>query len=46
MTLGPEFHARRGSMVAYQGDVEFIYKGSGGLRAMFEGSSPGRASSS
>ena len=42
VTLGPEFHARRGSMVAYQGDVEFIYKGSGGLRAMFEGAVTGQ----
>ncbi|MET7419741.1 TerD family protein [Dactylosporangium sp. NPDC005555] len=41
-TLGPEFHARRGSMVAYQGNVEFIYKGSGGLRAMFEGAVTGQ----
>jgi uncharacterized protein (AIM24 family) len=42
VTLGPEFHARRGSMVAYQGNVEFIYKGSGGLRAMFEGAVTGQ----
>ncbi|MEU0554113.1 TerD family protein [Dactylosporangium sp. NPDC006015] len=42
VTLGPEVHARRGSMVAYQGNVEFIYKGSGGLRAMFEGAVTGQ----
>lgn len=35
-TLGPEAYAKRGSMVAYQGSVEFDYKGSGGLRQMFE----------
>ena len=42
VTLGPEVHARRGSMVAYQGDVDFIYKGSGGLRAMFENAVTGQ----
>ncbi|MFF5225969.1 TerD family protein [Dactylosporangium sp. NPDC000521] len=42
VALGPEVHARRGSMVAYQGSVEFIYKGSGGLRAMFEGAVTGQ----
>jgi uncharacterized protein (AIM24 family) len=36
LTLGPEAHARRGSMVAYQGNVEFDYKGSGGIRNMIE----------
>jgi len=36
VTLGPDALARRGSMVAYQGNVEFEYKGSGGLRAMLE----------
>jgi uncharacterized protein (AIM24 family) len=42
LTLGPDAHARRGSMVAYQGNVEFDYKGSGGLRAMFEGAMTGQ----
>jgi uncharacterized protein (AIM24 family) len=42
VTLGPEVHARRGSMVAYQGNVEFDHKGSGGLRAMFEGAVTGQ----
>lgn len=36
VTLGPEALARRGSMVAYQGNVSFDYKGSGGLRSMLE----------
>ncbi|WP_163512249.1 TerD family protein [Fodinicola acaciae] len=35
-TLGPEAYAKRGSMVAYQGNVDFDYKGSGGLRQFFE----------
>ncbi|MET7423443.1 TerD family protein [Dactylosporangium sp. NPDC005555] len=42
VTLGPDAHARRGSMVAYQGNVEFEYKGSGGLKAMFEGAMTGQ----
>ncbi|GIJ67093.1 TerD family protein [Virgisporangium ochraceum] len=42
VTLGPDCHARRGSMVAYQGDVKFEYKGSGGLRALFEGAMTGQ----
>jgi uncharacterized protein (AIM24 family) len=37
VTLGPEVLARRGSMVAYQGNVDFDHKGSGGLRSMIEG---------
>jgi stress response protein SCP2/uncharacterized protein (AIM24 family) len=36
VTLGPEVLARRGSMVAYQGNIEFDHKGSGGLRSMLE----------
>jgi stress response protein SCP2/uncharacterized protein (AIM24 family) len=35
VTLGPDALALRGSMVAYQGSVEFDYKG-GGLRGMIE----------
>jgi uncharacterized protein (AIM24 family) len=42
VTLGPECHARRGSMVAYQGNIEFEHRGSGGLRAMFEGAVTGQ----
>lgn len=42
VTLGPDCYARRGSMVAYQGDVKFEYKGSGGMRALFEGSLTGQ----
>ena len=42
VTLGPDCHARRGSMVAYQGNVKFEYKGSGGLRALFEGAATGQ----
>ncbi|MBT8225672.1 MAG: AIM24 family protein, partial [Dactylosporangium sp.] len=42
VTLGPEAYARRGSMVAYQGNVEFDHKGSGGLRAFFEGAVTGQ----
>ncbi|WP_018505602.1 TerD family protein [Parafrankia discariae] len=35
VTLGPEALALRGSMVAYQGNVEFDYK-SGGIRGLIE----------
>ncbi|BCJ63242.1 hypothetical protein GCM10009779_67850 [Polymorphospora rubra] len=42
VTLGPEAYARRGSMVAYQGDIEFAYKGSGGLKAFFENAATGQ----
>ena len=42
VTLGADCHARRGSMVAYQGNVRFEYKGSGGLRALFEGTVTGQ----
>ncbi|GAA2588593.1 hypothetical protein GCM10010399_18280 [Dactylosporangium fulvum] len=42
LTLGPEAYARRGSMVAYQGNVEFSYKGSGGLRAFFDNAVTGQ----
>ncbi|MDG6101487.1 TerD family protein [Dactylosporangium aurantiacum] len=42
VTLGPDAHARRGSMVAYQGNIDFEYKGSGGLKAMFEGAMTGQ----
>jgi uncharacterized protein (AIM24 family) len=31
ITLGPEVMARQGSMVAYQGGVQFDYQGSGGM---------------
>src|SRR4051812_31312484 len=30
------FFARQGSMVAYQGDVDFAYQGSGGMGKMFK----------
>ncbi len=30
------FYAKQGSMVAYQGDVDFAYEGSGGLGKMFK----------
>ncbi|WP_264032441.1 AIM24 family protein [Cellulosimicrobium sp. SH8] len=33
---GGFFFARQGSMVAYQGDVDFAYEGSGGLGKMFK----------
>ena len=33
---GGFFFARQGSMVAYQGDVDFSYEGSGGLGKMFK----------
>ena len=33
---GGFFYARQGSMVAYQGDVDFAYEGSGGLGKMFK----------
>jgi stress response protein SCP2/uncharacterized protein (AIM24 family) len=42
VTLGAEVLARRGSMVAYQGNVEFEHKGSGGLRARLEGAMTGQ----
>jgi stress response protein SCP2/uncharacterized protein (AIM24 family) len=42
VTLGPEMYARRGSMVAYQGEVEFLYKGAGGVRALLEGAATGQ----
>ncbi len=35
VTLGADAYAKRGSMVAYQGNVEFDYKGSGGMRQQF-----------
>ena len=37
------FFARQGSMVAYQGDVDFAYQGSGGIAKMFRRPSPVRA---
>jgi stress response protein SCP2/uncharacterized protein (AIM24 family) len=40
--LGEDCYARRGSMVAYQGRVQFLYKGSGGMRALFEGAATGQ----
>ena len=33
---GGFFYARQGSMVAYQGDVDFDYEGSGGIGKMFK----------
>jgi uncharacterized protein (AIM24 family) len=33
---GGFFYAKQGSMVAYQGDVDFSYEGSGGLGKMFK----------
>lgn len=36
VTLGPECLARKGSMVAYQGNIEFDHKGSGGFKKMLE----------
>ena len=33
---GGFFYARQGSMVAYQGDVDFAYEGAGGLGKMFK----------
>ena len=33
---GGFFYAKQGSMVAYQGDVDFAYEGSGGLTKMFK----------
>ncbi|WP_261570690.1 TerD family protein [Frankia gtarii] len=42
VTLGPDALALRGSMVAYQGNVEFDYK-SGGLRGLIEGKLTGQS---
>jgi stress response protein SCP2/uncharacterized protein (AIM24 family) len=42
VTLGADAYAKRGSMVAYQGNVEFDYKGSGGMRAFFEAKMTGQ----
>ncbi len=42
VTLGPDALALRGSMVAYQGNVEFDYKSSG-LRGLIEGKLTGQA---
>jgi uncharacterized protein (AIM24 family) len=33
---GGYFYARQGSMVAYQGDVDFMYEGSGGMSKMLK----------
>ena len=33
---GGHFFARQGSMVAYQGDVDFAYQGSGGIAKMLK----------
>src|SRR3954452_3174595 len=33
---GGFFYAKQGSMVAYQGDVDFAYEGSGGMSKMFK----------
>jgi uncharacterized protein (AIM24 family)/stress response protein SCP2 len=42
VTLGADAYAKRGSMVAYQGNVEFDYKGSGGMKAFFEAKMTGQ----
>ncbi|MCL9798177.1 AIM24 family protein, partial [Frankia sp. AgKG'84/4] len=42
VTLGPDALALRGSMVAYQGNVEFDYKSSG-LRGLIEGKLTGQS---
>ncbi|MCM3924976.1 AIM24 family protein, partial [Frankia sp. AiPs1] len=42
VTLGPDALALRGAMVAYQGNVEFDYKG-GGLRGLIEGKLTGQS---
>ena len=42
VTLGPECLARKGSMVAYQGNIEFDHKGSGGLKKMLENKMTGQ----
>jgi uncharacterized protein (AIM24 family) len=34
--IGGFFYAKQGSMVAYQGDVDFAYEGSGGMTKMFK----------
>lgn len=40
--LGEDCYARRGSMVAYQGGIQFLYKGSGSMRSLFEGAATGQ----
>jgi uncharacterized protein (AIM24 family) len=42
VTLGPECLARKGSMVAYQGNIEFDHKGSGGWKKMLENKMTGQ----
>ena len=42
VTLGADAYAKRGSMVAYQGNIEFDYKGSGGMKAFFESKMTGQ----
>ncbi|HEU5149655.1 MAG TPA: TerD family protein, partial [Iamia sp.] len=42
VTLGPEVVTRKGSMVAYQGAIEFDHKGSGGLKKMLENKMTGQ----
>ncbi|HEX7135321.1 MAG TPA: TerD family protein, partial [Iamia sp.] len=42
VTLGPEVLTRKGSMVAYQGNIEFDHKGSGGLKKMLENKMTGQ----
>lgn len=42
VTLGPEVITRKGSMVAYQGNVEFDHKGSGGFKRMLENKMTGQ----
>ncbi|HMJ76527.1 MAG TPA: TerD family protein [Iamia sp.] len=42
VTLGAEVLTRKGSMVAYQGNIEFDHKGSGGLKKMLENKMTGQ----
>ncbi|HEX7136130.1 MAG TPA: AIM24 family protein, partial [Iamia sp.] len=42
VTLGPEVLTRKGSMVAYQGNIEFDHKGSGGFKKMLENKMTGQ----
>lgn len=40
--IGAPVHARRGSMIAYRGKIDFSYKGSGGLSQFFAGRMTGQ----
>jgi stress response protein SCP2/uncharacterized protein (AIM24 family) len=42
VTLGAEVLTRKGSMVAYQGNIEFDHKGSGGIKKMLENKMTGQ----